>query len=159
MAAIRVFEGEPDHLIPSVSEELLENNMFTIAGRMIGHSFLHNGPRFPGLSPAIIHVLVGGSPETAPVTIRDCPDLDIREIIEKVSRNKNASLCRIKTYIISVSLHFCFYLFQLEGDVELKEEASIHQLCLSWDFPSPSKSNRKWLAKKLLLHTVMLDLF
>lgn len=88
MAINRVFEGEPDHLIPSVSEELLDNNMFTVAGRMIGHSFLHNGPSFPGLSPAIIHVLFGGSPETAPVTIRDCPDLDIREIVEKVSRDK-----------------------------------------------------------------------
>lgn len=88
VAVIRVFEGEPDHLIPSVSEELLENNMFTVAGRMIGHSFLHGGPSLPGLSPAIIHVLFGGSPETAPVTIRDCPDLDIREMVEKVSRNK-----------------------------------------------------------------------
>lgn len=101
MGVIRVFEGEPDHLIPSVSEELLEKNMFTIAGRMVGHSFLHNGPRFPGLSSAIIHVLFGGPPETAPVTIRDCPDLDIREIVEKVSRNKNGSLhftlCRIQT--------------------------------------------------------------
>lgn len=91
MAVTRVFEGEPDHLIPSVSEELLENNMFAMAGRMIGHSFLHNGPSFPGLSPAIVHVLFGGSLETAPVTIRDCPDLDIREIVEKVRAGKLAA--------------------------------------------------------------------
>ncbi|XP_029689982.1 G2/M phase-specific E3 ubiquitin-protein ligase-like isoform X2 [Takifugu rubripes] len=126
VAVTRIFEGESDHLIPSVSEELLENNMFAMAGRMIGHSFLHNGPSFPGLSPAIVHVLFGGSLETAPVTIRDCPDLDIREIVEK-----------------------------LEGDAEFKEDDSIHQLCLSWDFPAPSNSNRKWLAKKLLLHAVI----
>lgn len=92
MAVNRVFEGEPDHLIPSVSEELLENNMFTMAGRMIGHTFLHNGPSFPGLSPAIIHILFGGSPETAPVTLRDCPDCDLREIVEKVSLTSKASL-------------------------------------------------------------------
>lgn len=85
MAVIRVFEGEPDHLIPSVSKELLEDKVFAMAGRMIGHSFLHKGPSFPGLSPAIIHILFGGSLETTPVTIRDCPDLDIREIVEKVS--------------------------------------------------------------------------
>ncbi|TWW56703.1 hypothetical protein D4764_08G0006900, partial [Takifugu flavidus] len=126
VAVTRIFEGESDHLIPSVSEELLENNMFAMAGRMIGHSFLHNGPSFPGLSPAIVHVLFGGSLETAPVTIRDCPDLDIREIVEK-----------------------------LEGDAEFKEDDSIHQLCLSWDFPAPSNSNRKWLAKRLLLHAVI----
>lgn len=92
VAINRVFEGEPDHLIPSVSKELLENNMFTMAGRMIGHSFLHNGPSFPGLSQAIIHVLFGGSLDTAPVTIRDCPDLDVREIVEKVSMKNNPSL-------------------------------------------------------------------
>lgn len=92
MAVNRAFEGEPDHLIPSMSEELLENNMFTIAGRMIGHAFVHNGPSFPGLSPAIIHVLFGGSPETAPVTLRDCPDLDVREIVEKVSLKTSVQL-------------------------------------------------------------------
>lgn len=88
-AAIRLFEGEPDHLIPSVSEELLENDMFTVVGRMIGHSFLHGGPSFPGLSPAIIHTLFGGSLENAPVTIQDCPDLDIRETLKMVKvKNK-----------------------------------------------------------------------
>ncbi|XP_078111200.1 uncharacterized protein LOC144520942 [Sander vitreus] len=60
-AITKIFEGEPDHLIPSLLDELLDNNMFTVAGRMIGHSFLHNGPRFPGLSPAIIHILLGES--------------------------------------------------------------------------------------------------
>lgn len=82
---MKIFEGEPDHLIPSVSEELLENNMFTVAGRMIGHSFLHCGPSFPGLSPAIIHILFGGSLETTPVTIQDCPDLDFRDTVKMVN--------------------------------------------------------------------------
>lgn len=58
--------------------------MFTVAGRMIGHSFLHRGPGFSGLSPAIIHILFGGSLETTPVTIQDCPDLDIRDIVKMV---------------------------------------------------------------------------
>lgn len=85
LAITKFFEGEPDHLIPSVSDELLDNNMFTIAGRMIGHSFLHGGPSFPGLSPAIIHVVFGGSLETTPVTIQDCPDLDIRDTMKMVN--------------------------------------------------------------------------
>lgn len=84
-AIIKIFEGEPDHLIPSVSDELLDNNMFTIAGRMIGHTFLHGGPSVPGLSLAIIHTLFGGSLETTPVTIQDCPDLDIRETLKMVN--------------------------------------------------------------------------
>lgn len=73
-------------MIPSVSEELLENDMFTVAGRMIGHSFLHSGPSFPGISPAIIHILFEGSLETTPVTMRDCPDLDIRETLKMVKK-------------------------------------------------------------------------
>lgn len=84
-AITQIFEGEPDHLIPSVSDELLDNNMFTIAGRMIGHSFLHCGPSFPGLSPAIIHILFGGSLGTCPVTLQDCPDLEIRDVLKMVN--------------------------------------------------------------------------
>ncbi|CAN9516071.1 unnamed protein product [Ophioblennius macclurei] len=80
-AVTRLFEGEPDHLIPSVSHKLLSNDMFAAAGRMMGHSFLHRGPSFPGLSPAVIHVLFGGSLETAPVTVSDCPDLDVRDAV------------------------------------------------------------------------------
>ncbi|TMS16394.1 hypothetical protein E3U43_013687 [Larimichthys crocea] len=48
VAINKIFEGEPDHLIPSVLDELLDNDMFTVAGRMIGHSFLYRGPSFPG---------------------------------------------------------------------------------------------------------------
>ncbi|XP_074498845.1 uncharacterized protein LOC141772085 [Sebastes fasciatus] len=125
-AITKIFEGEPDHLVPSVSDELLCNNMFTVAGRMIGHSFLHHGPSFPGLSPAIIHILLGGSLETIPVTIRDCPDLDIRDAVK-----------------------------MLEGDAELKEFDAIHQLSLSWELPAPNATNRKWLSEKLLLHAVV----
>ncbi|XP_027144324.1 uncharacterized protein LOC109140521 [Larimichthys crocea] len=126
VAINKIFEGEPDHLIPSVLDEFLDNDMFTVAGRMIGHSFLYRGPSFPGLSPAIIHILFGGSLETTPVTIQDCPDLDIRDIVK-----------------------------MLYGDAELKECDSIHQLCLSWDLPAPNATNRKWLSQKLLLHAVV----
>ncbi|XP_051908001.1 uncharacterized protein LOC127591729 isoform X5 [Hippocampus zosterae] len=80
----KLFEGEPDHLIPSISDGLLDNNMFAVAGRIIGHSFLHHGPSFPGLSPAIIHTLFGGSLETTPITVQDCPDLDVRDIVTMV---------------------------------------------------------------------------
>ena len=56
-----------------------------MAGRMLEHCFLYGGPPFPGLSPAIKHVLCGGAADTATVTIEDCPDLDIRETIQLVS--------------------------------------------------------------------------
>ncbi|XP_061127287.1 uncharacterized protein LOC133147307 isoform X1 [Syngnathus typhle] len=77
----RLLEGETGHLVPSASHFLVESDMFMVAGRMVGHSFLHGGPCLLGISPAVIHVLLGGSPETATVTLEDCPDLDIRETI------------------------------------------------------------------------------
>ncbi|XP_034551457.1 uncharacterized protein LOC117821358 isoform X1 [Notolabrus celidotus] len=126
IAVSKIFEGEPDHLIPSVSDELLDNNMFAVAGRMIGHSFLHCGPSFPGLSPAIIHILFGGSLGTAPLTIQDCPDLDIRDAIIK-----------------------------LKGDEDLEELDPIHQLFPPLDLPAPNATNRKWLSEKILLHAVI----
>ncbi|KAK5614382.1 hypothetical protein CRENBAI_000622 [Crenichthys baileyi] len=55
-----------------------------MAGRMIGHCFLHGGPPLTGLSPAIVHILCGGTPETAIVEINDCPDIDLREKITLV---------------------------------------------------------------------------
>lgn len=109
----QLFEGEPDHLIPSVSDELLDNKMFAVAGRMIGLSFLHCGPSFPGLSAAIIHILFGGSLETAPVTLQDCPDLDIRDAIIKVNISRPyfliyGSLCM--KVILKQQPRICFHM-------------------------------------------------
>ncbi|KAK7884262.1 hypothetical protein WMY93_027385 [Mugilogobius chulae] len=126
MTITKLFEGEPDHLVPSVSHELLERDMFTMAGRMIGHSFLHQGPSFPGLSPAIIHILFGGTEETCPVSAADCPDTDIRDMISV-----------------------------LHNEVELKNTEPINELCLSWGFPVPNITNRKWLSKRILQHAVI----
>nr|XP_029132010.1 G2/M phase-specific E3 ubiquitin-protein ligase-like isoform X3 [Labrus bergylta] len=76
-----LFEGEPDHLVPAASEVLIESNLFRVAGRMIAHSFLHDGPHVTGLSPAVIHVLFNGDPEMATIVVEDCPDLHIRSIV------------------------------------------------------------------------------
>lgn len=54
---------------------------------MIGHCFLNGGPHLAGLSPAIIHVLFGGEPETAPISLSDCVDHDVRDVIQLVGRN------------------------------------------------------------------------
>nr|XP_023666598.1 uncharacterized protein LOC111843331 isoform X2 [Paramormyrops kingsleyae] len=123
-----LFDGETDHLIPSTSHFLLESDFFVVAGRMIGHSFLHGGPCLSGLSPAILHVLFDGSPEEATIDIKDCADLDIRETIKL-----------------------------LEGTTDLspEEKHTINELALSWDLPPVISGNRRWLFDKLLLHAVL----
>uniref|UniRef100_UPI0037E8F1A3 G2/M phase-specific E3 ubiquitin-protein ligase-like n=1 Tax=Semicossyphus pulcher TaxID=241346 RepID=UPI0037E8F1A3 len=123
-----LFEGEKDHLIPSTSHFLLESDFFVVAGRMIGHSFLHGGPSLGGLSPAILHVLFGGSPEEATIDIKDCADLDIRETIK-----------------------------MLDGTAELSADVkdTINELAMSWDLPLVTSENRRWLLDKLLIHAVL----
>ncbi|XP_034152221.1 G2/M phase-specific E3 ubiquitin-protein ligase-like isoform X2 [Esox lucius] len=124
----RLFEGEPGHLVPSASHFLVESDMFMVAGRMVGHSFLHGGPCLLGLSPAVVHVLLGGSPETATVTLQDCPDLDIRETIDL-----------------------------LDGGSILsdKDKQRVQDLAHAWDLPCLTEKNRRWLFEKLLIHAVI----
>lgn len=94
MGRTLLFEGEPDHLVPAASEVLIESDLFRVAGRMLAHSFLHGGPQVAGLSPAVVHVLLNGDPETATVVTEDCPDLHIRSIIKLVCIIKNLH-CKI----------------------------------------------------------------
>ncbi len=77
----RFFDGEPDHLVPSSSAHLVDSDLFLMAGIMISHCFLHGGPPLSGLSPAVVHVISGGSAETAVVQMSDCPDFDLRQKI------------------------------------------------------------------------------
>lgn len=71
-------EKELGHLTAKI---LLENDLFKTAGRMIAHSFVYDGARLAGLSPAILHVLIGNPAESATVPLNDCAD---RVIIEMV---------------------------------------------------------------------------
>ncbi|XP_035987207.1 uncharacterized protein LOC110366477 isoform X4 [Fundulus heteroclitus] len=123
-----LFEGESDHLIPSTSRELLEGDLFVTAGRMVGHSFLNGGPCLTGLSTAIIHVLFGGSPEMATISLSDCVDQDVRDVLAL-----------------------------LEGTKDLSEEdkSQILSVTLPWDLPGVTMNNRWWLREKILIHAVL----
>ena len=69
-----LFEGQKDHLVPCASQPLLDSDLFMMAGRLVGHSFIHSGPGLAGISPAVVHVLLGGQLETATLVLEDCPD-------------------------------------------------------------------------------------
>ncbi|XP_059384777.1 uncharacterized protein LOC132119051 isoform X1 [Carassius carassius] len=122
-----LFEGEQDHLVPCCSQTLLDSDLFVVAGRMIGHSFLHGGPLLPGISPAIIHVLVGGAIETAEIHLKDCPDLDQRHTIQLLEGNR---------------------------PISEEEREEITRLSVMWDLPGFSEDHRKWLFNRMLQHAV-----
>lgn len=127
MGRTLLFEGEPDHLVPAASEVLIESDLFRVAGRILAHTFLHDGPKVTGLSPAVIHVLFNGDPEMATVVTEDCPDLHIRSIIK---------------------------LLEYE-ELTPAQRDTVSDLSLSWDLPAVTKTNQRWLHNKLLLHAVI----
>ncbi|XP_019210656.1 G2/M phase-specific E3 ubiquitin-protein ligase isoform X2 [Oreochromis niloticus] len=122
-----LFEGQQNHLVPSTSQILADSD-FVVAGRMIGHSFLNDGPRLHGLSKAIIHMLVHADRDTVTVQLDDVPDLDIRSTI-----------------------------YRLDGNKHLTEQQKddINNLAISWDLPPVSAENCRWLFQQLLHHAVI----
>lgn len=86
---------------------LIESDLFRVAGRMLAHSFLLNGPHVARLSPAVVHVLFNGDAETATVVTEYCPDLHIRDIIKLVCIIKKTCPC-----------NFLIFFF-LRGEVNL----------------------------------------
>ncbi|KAL1249301.1 hypothetical protein QQF64_020306, partial [Cirrhinus molitorella] len=124
-----LFEGEKNHRVPSASAVLRDSNLFRIAGRMIGHSFLHGGPCLSGLSLPVVILLTGGNADSAAsaLTLRDCPDLDHRETINLLKKTQLT-----------------------EGEI-----TRLSELCLFWDLPVPSLRNRDWLFQQLLTHAVL----
>ncbi|XP_063050710.1 uncharacterized protein LOC134445588 [Engraulis encrasicolus] len=123
-----LFEGEDDHLLPSTSESIIDIDLFIVAGRIIGHSFLHGGPPLYGLSEAVVQMVVQGTADMSSMTVRDVADFDLRGTIK-----------------------------MLDGEAELTgaEVDQINQLALSWDLPPLSSGNRQYLYQKLLKHAVL----
>lgn len=78
------FTGESDHQVPSTSRALIDSGLFMVVGKMVGHSILHGGPGLCGVSRSLLHPLIGQEGEEY-LSINDCPDMDVREIIEEVS--------------------------------------------------------------------------
>ncbi|XP_076878962.1 uncharacterized protein LOC143527552 isoform X2 [Brachyhypopomus gauderio] len=123
-----LFEGQPDHLVPCTSQILLDSDLFLIAGRMVGHSFLHGGPALAGISEAVVDVLFGASPDMTTITVEDCPDLERRQIIQLLDGNK---------------------------DLSEEEKDAVWILADMWDLPGVTSDNRKWLFNRLLHHAVL----
>lgn len=55
------FEGETDHLVTTTSAVLVQNELFVMAGRLIGHSIINGGLSLSGLHLVVVHALTGGS--------------------------------------------------------------------------------------------------
>lgn len=68
---------------------------------MIGHSFLNDGPRFHGLSPAIVHMRLHADEDAVTIDLEDVPDLDFRTTIQIVKTYK-----LLKAFVCNMFLFF-----------------------------------------------------
>ncbi|XP_057213283.1 uncharacterized protein LOC130568441 isoform X2 [Triplophysa rosa] len=84
-----LFNGEDDHKVPSTSRALLDGDLFRVVGRMIGHTFINEGPLYSGLSPAFFPLLSGSKDDTPLFELKDCPDTDVIEVVSLNELNQN----------------------------------------------------------------------
>ncbi|XP_026101665.1 uncharacterized protein LOC113073000 isoform X1 [Carassius auratus] len=123
-----LFVGEEDHLVPSTSTFLLEGDIFHVAGRIIGHSFLNGGPKLTGLSQAILD-LISGKEDTNQLATQDSPDIDVREVVT---------------------------LLTSKDPLSPADKHNVAEMCVAWDLPTVvNDTNRNWLAEKILHHSVI----
>ncbi|CAL8310478.1 unnamed protein product [Boreogadus saida] len=126
-----LFTGAADHLVPSTSLPLLQGDLFRVAGRIIGHSFLNRGPLLSGMGQCLFPLLASkdmGAIDAAVLQLDDCPDLDIVEIV---------SLLESQTVLTPENVD------------------QVNHLALSWDLPNLTENNRRLLGQQILHHGVI----
>lgn len=99
--AIKVFEGQPGHLVP-IHNYVLSGGLFILAGKMILHAILNDCSGVLGISPTVVSYVSTGSRNSAVeyITLEDIPDPDLREkliqvcVILKISMVARTFSCR-----------------------------------------------------------------
>lgn len=123
-----LFNGGDDHKVPSTSRALIDGDLFRVAGRAIGHSFIHGGPCFYGLSSSMLQLIVASNEEPIVLQLSDCPDTDVVEVVS---------------------------LLESQQELTAEERCEVNNLAFSWDLPPVNENNRRWLAEKILHHAVI----
>lgn len=83
------FEGETDHKVPIHHPGLRQTGTFRAVGRILGHSFLHEGPALCGLAESVKHYLTLKDDEDIssnppPLSIKDVPDIELQILLQQV---------------------------------------------------------------------------
>lgn len=113
------FEGETDHKLPIHNQGLRQTGSFQAIGRILGHSFLHDGPTLCGLSPAVKNYFTykagdDVSTNALPLEIKDIPDVELQILLEQLQGEPNSGQLPA-----GVSDDITPYLLEAGIDVEL----------------------------------------
>ena len=92
---IQLFGGLNGHLVPLCGVDSIASGCFEVAGKVVAHSILHDGPGFIGLSPAIVKFLATGCVDEAKsvVSCDDLLDLDLKKLLQEQVRAKCVYVC------------------------------------------------------------------
>ncbi|XP_076129024.1 uncharacterized protein LOC143110083 [Alosa pseudoharengus] len=124
-----LFIGQMDHLVPSSSLVLLNGDLFRVAGRIIGHSFLNEGPLLTGMGQFLFPLLANKDPgEDAILQIQDCPDTDVTDTV-----------CLLESQTV----------------LTVEQIEQVNNLALSWDLPTFTEDNGRLLSAQILHHGVI----
>ena len=88
---LQLFGGLDGHLVPVCGVDPIASGCFEVAGKVLAHSILHDGPGFVGLSPAVVKFLSTGSVDEAKsvVSCDDLLDLDLKQLLQEQVRNRS----------------------------------------------------------------------
>ena len=82
------FEGQADHKVTAHNPALRQAGSFQALGRIMGHSFLHDGPPLCGLSEAVKHYFTCKNGDISsnppPLEVDDVPDIDLQLLLKEV---------------------------------------------------------------------------
>ncbi len=111
------FEGEMDHRLPVHNQSLRSTGTFKALGRMLGHSILHGGPGLNGVSEAMKSYIASDNdrrdPQAlhVPITLKDVPDIELREMIEEVKMVSFKIIMYIDCIMYLVHIHTVFSIY------------------------------------------------
>lgn len=73
------------HLLPLCGVHAISSGCFEMAGKLVAHNILHEGPGLVGLAPALVRYISTGSVSESKelLTLEDLYYIDLKEMIEK----------------------------------------------------------------------------
>lgn len=82
-----LFKGLSDRMVPIYNASAIQSDIFGLAGKMMSYMIVHHDISFPCMSPSVYEYLATGDLDKAArlSSVLDVPDLDIPEIISKVT--------------------------------------------------------------------------
>ena len=99
------------------NQSLRSTGTFKALGRMLGHSILHGGPGLNGVSEAMKSYIASDNdrcdPQAlhVPITLKDVPDIELREMIEEVKMVSFKILMYIDCIMYLVHIHTIFSIY------------------------------------------------